>query len=120
MSPFICLPAIPIQKGIIRWFYFLHGYTDDDAKFYGFKKHWMLLPPILDTVLTQDPKREMIVVTPDAYTRFQGSMYSNSITTGDWEDTSLQPWWWKFLKIDLMVSRKLNSMKHQMPADLVY
>jgi S-formylglutathione hydrolase FrmB len=29
---------------------------------------------------------EMIVVTPDAYTRFQGSMYSNSVTTGNWED----------------------------------
>jgi S-formylglutathione hydrolase len=28
----------------------------------------------------------MIVVTPDAYTRYQGSMYSNSITTGNWED----------------------------------
>ena len=66
--------------------YFLHGYTDDDAKFYGFKKHWMVLPPILDTVFAQDPSHEMIVVTPDAYTLFQGSMYSNSITTGDWED----------------------------------
>jgi enterochelin esterase-like enzyme len=66
--------------------YFLHGYTDDDAKFYGFKKHWMVLPPILDTVFAQDPAREMIVVTPDAYTLFQGSMYSNSVTTGNWED----------------------------------
>lgn len=66
--------------------YFLHGYTDDDAKFYGFKKHWMVLPPILDTVFAQDPAHEMIVVTPDAYTRFQGSMYSNSVTTGNWED----------------------------------
>jgi S-formylglutathione hydrolase FrmB len=28
----------------------------------------------------------MIVVMPDAYTRFKGSMYSNSVTTGDWED----------------------------------
>lgn len=66
--------------------YFLHGYTDDDAKFYGFKKHWMTLPPILDTVFAQDPQHEMIMVTPDAYTLFQGSMYSNSVTTGDWED----------------------------------
>jgi S-formylglutathione hydrolase len=66
--------------------YFLHGYTDDDAKFYGFKKHWMVLPPILDTVFAHDPSHEMIVVTPDAYTLFQGSMYSNSITTGNWED----------------------------------
>ncbi|PSL34494.1 alpha/beta hydrolase [Chitinophaga ginsengisoli] len=66
--------------------YFLHGYTDDDAKYYGFKKHWMILPPILDTVFTGDAAHEMIVVTPDAYTLFQGSMYSNSITTGNWED----------------------------------
>jgi len=66
--------------------YFLHGYTDDDAKFYGFKKHWMILPPILDTAFLRTPLQEMIVVTPDAYSRFQGSMYSNSITTGNWED----------------------------------
>lgn len=66
--------------------YYLHGYTDDDAKVYGLKKHWMILPNILDTVFSQDPAHEMIVVTPDAYTLFQGSMYSNSITTGNWED----------------------------------
>jgi S-formylglutathione hydrolase len=66
--------------------YFLHGYTDDDAKVYGFKKHWMVLPSVLDTVFAQDPAHEMIFVTPDAYTRFQGSMYSNSATTGNWED----------------------------------
>lgn len=66
--------------------YFLHGYTDNDAKFYGFQKHWTTLPPILDAVYSQNPAHEMIVVTPDAYTLFQGSMYSNSATTGNWED----------------------------------
>ncbi len=66
--------------------YFLHGYTDDDAKFYGFSKHWMTLPPILDTAFAKGNANEMIVVTPNAFTRFQGSMYSNSITTGNWED----------------------------------
>jgi S-formylglutathione hydrolase FrmB len=66
--------------------YFLHGYTDDDAKFYGFKKHWMVLPPVLDTAFTSDAAHEMIVVTPNAYTLFQGSMYSNSAATGNWED----------------------------------
>jgi S-formylglutathione hydrolase len=66
--------------------YFLHGYTDDDAKFYGFTKHWMNLVPILDSVFASGKVREMIVVTPNAYTRFQGSMYSNSVTTGNWED----------------------------------
>lgn len=66
--------------------YFLHGYTDDDAKFYGFSRHWMNIVPVLDTVFGTGKAREMIVVTPNAYTRFQGSMYSNSITTGNWED----------------------------------
>lgn len=66
--------------------YFLHGYTDSDAKFYGFSKHWMTLPPLLDSVFARGNAKEMIVVTPNAYTRFQGSMYSNSITTGNWED----------------------------------
>lgn len=66
--------------------YFLHGYTDNDEKVYGFSKHWMNLPAILDSVFANEKANEMIVVTPDAYTRFQGSMYSNSITTGNWED----------------------------------
>lgn len=66
--------------------YFLHGYTDDDGDFYGFSKHWMNLVPLLDSVFASEKAREMIVVTPNAYTRFQGSMYSNSVTTGNWED----------------------------------
>jgi len=66
--------------------YFLHGYTDDDGDFYGFSKHWMNLVPVLDSVFASGKAREMIVVTPNAYTRFQGSMYSNSVTTGNWED----------------------------------
>jgi hypothetical protein len=28
----------------------------------------------------------MIIVTPNAFTLFEGSMYSNSVTTGNWED----------------------------------
>src|SRR6185436_9924386 len=66
--------------------YFLHGYTDDDTRFYGTRQHWMKLVPILDTVFSESRAKEMIIVTPDAYTRFQGSMYSNSVTTGNWED----------------------------------
>lgn len=46
----------------------------------------MTLPPILDSVFVSGSAKEMIVVTPNAYTRFHGSMYSNSITTGNWED----------------------------------
>jgi len=66
--------------------YFLHGFTDDDAKWYGFQKHWINLPAIADSVFTAGGAKEMIIVTPNAYNRFQGSMYSNSVTIGNWED----------------------------------
>ena len=64
----------------------LHGFTDSDAKLYGYEKHWMNLPEVLNKAFGQDKKPEMIFVTPNAFTRFQGSMYSNSVTTGNWED----------------------------------
>ena len=66
--------------------YFLHGFTDNDSKWYGLTKHWINLPAILDTVFSLGRAKEMIFVTPDADTKFRGSMYSNSITTGNWED----------------------------------
>ncbi|HEX8357718.1 MAG TPA: alpha/beta hydrolase-fold protein, partial [Segetibacter sp.] len=66
--------------------YFLHGYTDNDAKWYGFVKHWINMPAIVDSVFAAGGSKEMILVTPNAYTRFHGSMYSNSVTTGNWED----------------------------------
>lgn len=65
--------------------YFLHGFTDNDSKWYGLTKHWINLPAILDTVFASGKAKEMIFVTADADTRFRGSMYSNSITTGNWE-----------------------------------
>jgi S-formylglutathione hydrolase len=66
--------------------YFLHGYTDSDAKFFGLAKHWMNLPPILDSAFVNGSANEMILVMPNAYTQYQGSWYSNSVTTGNWED----------------------------------
>ena len=65
--------------------YMLHGYTDNDAKWFGLTKHWINFPSIVDKTLADPDAREMIFVMPDAYTRYQGSMYSTSITTGDWE-----------------------------------
>jgi S-formylglutathione hydrolase len=66
--------------------YFLHGFGDDDAKWYGFTKHWINLPAIVDKVISAGGAKEMIIVTPNAYNKFFGCMYSNSITTGDWEN----------------------------------
>ena len=65
--------------------YMLHGFTDSDERWMGFTKHWINLPEVLDKALAGAGSREMILVMPNAYTRFQGSMYSSSVTTGDWE-----------------------------------
>lgn len=66
--------------------YLLHGFTDSDAKLYGFEQHWMNLPDVLNQAFAGGNRPEMIFVTPNAFTRFQGSMYSSSATTGNWED----------------------------------
>lgn len=65
--------------------YLLHGFTDDDSKWFGWEEHWINLHEVIDAALADGDTREMIVVMPNAYTRFQGSMYSSSVTTGDWE-----------------------------------
>ncbi len=65
--------------------YMLHGFTDSDDKWFGLVKHWINLPQILDKAMVSGASGEMIVVMPNAFTRYQGSMYSTSATTGDWE-----------------------------------
>ena len=65
--------------------YLLHGFTDDVDRWWGVKPHFINVPVVVDSAVTAGVK-EMIVVMPDAFTRYQGSMYSNSITTGNWED----------------------------------
>jgi len=66
--------------------FFLHGFSDSDAKVFGFEPHWMNMRDVLDEAFSKRAAREMIVVTPNAYTRFVGSMYSASATTGNWEE----------------------------------
>src|SRR5262247_757486 len=65
--------------------YMLHGFTDDDARWFGLVKHWINFPEVINRALADGKTREMIVVMPNAFTRFKGSMYSSSVTTGDWE-----------------------------------
>jgi S-formylglutathione hydrolase len=65
--------------------YLLHGFTDDIDHWWGVKPHFVSVPAVLEKALAGDDMREMIVVMPDAFTKFQGSMYSNSATTGNWE-----------------------------------
>jgi S-formylglutathione hydrolase FrmB len=60
--------------------YFLHGYS------VGVEAYVKLLnlPAMADRAIAAGA-REMILVLPDAFTVYSGSMYSNSPTTGDWE-----------------------------------
>src|SRR5580658_664578 len=66
--------------------YMLHGFTDDVDNWWGVKQHFINVPAVIDKALASGSTQETIVVMPNAFTRYQGSMYSNSVTTGDWED----------------------------------
>src|ERR1700688_212039 len=61
--------------------YFLHGYG------VGAEAYWnmMKVPDTTDKDVSAGTAKEMILVHPDANTIYNGSMYSNSPTTGDWE-----------------------------------
>jgi S-formylglutathione hydrolase len=62
--------------------YLLHGYGGRDDTFNG---RLATLPDSEDKLVAAGTAKEMIVVMPNAFTLHKGSMYSNSVTTGDWE-----------------------------------
>jgi S-formylglutathione hydrolase FrmB len=65
--------------------YLLHGLTDSDDLWFGLKgKHFVEVRSAADTAW-ENGAGEIIIVMPNAFTRFFGSMYSNSVTTGNWE-----------------------------------
>jgi S-formylglutathione hydrolase FrmB len=61
--------------------YALHGYSINNEKWSTEIK----TPQTVEGAFATGT-REMIVVLADAQTRHNGSMYSNSVTTGNWED----------------------------------
>jgi enterochelin esterase-like enzyme len=64
--------------------YLLHGFTDNDAQWFGQAgKHFVHVPNAVEAAPAD--ARDIIVVMPNALTRFGGSMYSNSVVVGDWE-----------------------------------
>ena len=62
--------------------YLLHGYGGRDDTFVS---RLAMLPDIADRLAAAQGYSPAIVVTPNAFTLHKGSMYSNSVTTGDWE-----------------------------------
>ena len=71
--------------------YLLHGYTSSDEAWYGpntrtgFQSAGTTLPAVADQVIATGSAHPMILVMPSAQTVYLGSMYSNSVTTGNWE-----------------------------------
>jgi enterochelin esterase-like enzyme len=61
--------------------YLLHGYGLTAERWMPFTN----LAATADKLMSAGTIREMIFVSPDAYTIHGGSMYSASVTTGDWE-----------------------------------
>jgi enterochelin esterase-like enzyme len=65
--------------------YLLHGFTDSDARWFGLKgAHFVNVPTAADAAFAAGV-HHLIIVMPDAFTKYQGSMYSSSVVTGDWE-----------------------------------
>lgn len=61
--------------------YLLHGYGLTAERWMSFAN----LAELSDKDVAAGKMKEMILINPDAHTKYDGSMYSASLTTGDWE-----------------------------------
>lgn len=61
--------------------YFLHGYGAKPELYWKM----MTVPETADKLMGDGTVHEMILVFPNSFTLYNGSMYSSSPTTGDWE-----------------------------------
>jgi S-formylglutathione hydrolase FrmB len=79
---FVYLPPSYAREPTRRYpvVYFLHGYTATAEAYVRLLE----LPLAADRAIAGGA-REIIIVLPDAFTAYSGSMYSSSPTTGDWE-----------------------------------
>jgi S-formylglutathione hydrolase FrmB len=79
-------PSYPEQAGR-RYpvIYLLHGYQGSYKQWMAGGKEWNIRDA-MDRLIAGGKVREMILVMPDARNKYGGSFYTNSVTTGDWED----------------------------------
>jgi S-formylglutathione hydrolase len=83
----IYLPASYQRDTSLRYpvVYLLHGFDETDERWFGSGEGSLQVQLIADRLLGHGLAQEMILVMPNAYTAFRGSMYSDSVTTGNWE-----------------------------------
>jgi enterochelin esterase-like enzyme len=72
--------------------YALHGYSIGAEQW----SHEIHVPQTIEGAFAQGAK-EMIVVLPDSKTIYNGSMYSSSVTTGDFENYIARMMWLRTL-----------------------
>lgn len=66
--------------------YLLHGFAADDRAFIAGAYQNLNVRVSMDSLIAAGEVEPMIVVTPNARNRFDGSFYTNSVTAGRWED----------------------------------
>jgi enterochelin esterase-like enzyme len=68
--------------------YLLHGFAPVANKTWIIENEGlrMNIGAMMDKLIAEQKARPMILVMPDASNKFSGSFYTNSITTGNWED----------------------------------
>lgn len=66
--------------------YLLHGFGADNTAFIAGRYQDLDIRVSMDELIRSGKSTEMIVVTPDARNRYDGSFYANSPVTGNWED----------------------------------
>ncbi len=89
-SVLIYLPPDYEKQTKVRYtvVYLLHGFTDKANKTWVIENEGlrMNIGAVMDKLIAERKVRPMILVMPDGSNKFGGSFYTNSITTGNWED----------------------------------
>jgi S-formylglutathione hydrolase FrmB len=77
-------PAYGSSTQRYRVVYLLHGYTATDRGWMN--TTYVALPELMDRLIDRHAIEPMIIVMPNAFNRFGGSFYTNSVLSGNWED----------------------------------
>lgn len=73
--------------------YLLHGITDTDQTWtnsWSNSDPWQSIQGVMNGGIAEKRFGEMIIVMPDERTNWGGSFYTNSVTTGNWEDFTVK------------------------------
>jgi len=66
--------------------YLLHGFNGQRGNKMWFRQDSIFNSTTINKLISSGMVEPMIIVMPDGSNKFGGSMYTNSITTGNWED----------------------------------